>query len=211
MPSYFVILVLTFIAIHGIQRNSASGANQRRILRPKDNVGEMIKNNKDEEERENEGIYGTKDRYTIHTEIEAGSNIAGTELAVDVVEAVNPAVNLDTVIRDAKGNEYPLRESDFSLFTLLVTDIETADGADTLAMLAINPKNDDMHGIVEKRGRRGERVLYKIKQSKGDNNGMAMAHEEVNLSSSDWYCDVVDEIPNEEEDVVRRLIENVVS
>ena len=87
-----------------------------------------------------------------------------------------------------------------------MADVETADGADTFAMLAINPETDDMHGIVEKRGRRGEHVPYKIKQSKYENNGIAFAQEEVNLPEPDWHCDVAEEI-EEEEEIERRLMD----
>jgi hypothetical protein len=171
----------------------------------------MIKRNRDNASREGEGRLGaSKDRYTIHTEIEAGSESAGKELAMDVVEAINPAVTLDTIIKDERGNEFTVQDSDVLLYTLLVTDVDTADGADTFAMLAINPENMDMHGIVEKKGRRGDRVPYKIKQTTDENNGVAMAEEEVHLPPPDWHCDAAEDIPGDEE-LERRLEESHVS
>ena len=211
MCSFFLYFVLASTAISGINLSNASAAHPRRILRPNDNVSEMIKRNRDRGDGDGRSRVGTsRDRYTIHTMIEAGADNAPTEVAMDVVEAVNPAVTVDTIIKDERGNDYSLANSDILLFTLLVTDIETADGADTFAMLAINPETDDMHGVVEKRGRRGERVPYKIKQSKDENNGFAIAQEEVNLPDPEWHCDVAEEI-DEEEEVERKLMEDLVS
>lgn len=154
----------------------------RRILRPKDNVGEIIKGVRGRDE-------AVKKRYTIHTEIEPGSQGAGTELAMDVVEANNSAVTLETKVKDENGNEFTVGDG-ILLYTLLVTDLDTATGADTFAILAVNPETDDMHGIVEKRGMHGEPVPYKIKQSRGENQGKAMASEEKDLPIPDWHCDV---------------------
>ena len=172
--------------------NPTIAAHPRRILRPNDNVGEIIKGNRSRDD-------SVKKRYTIHTEIEPGSQGAGTELAMDVIEATNSAVTLDTKIKDEHGNEFTVGE-DILLYTLLVTDIETAEGADTFAILAVNPETDDMHGIVEKRGQHGERVPYKVKQSKRENQGKATAIEEMDLPVPDWHCDVgQDDVLEEEE------------
>ena len=207
MWPYTLFFVLALTAVSGIDPSYASTAHPPRILRPNDNVGEMIKRNRGRGDGEGGSRMGpSRDRYTIHTMIETGSDTVSTEIAMDVVEAINPAVSIDTVIKDERGNDYSLGESDILLFTLLVTDVETADGADTFAMLAINPETDDMHGIVEKRGRRGEHVPYKIKQSKYENNGIAFAQEEVNLPEPDWHCDVAEEI-EEEEEIERRLMD----
>ena len=207
MCPYTLFFVLALTAVSGIDPSYASTAHPPRILRPNDNVGEMIKRNRGRGDGEGGSRMGpSRDRYTIHTMIETGSDTVSTEIAMDVVEAINPAVSIDTVIKDERGNDYSLGESDILLFTLLVTDVETADGADTFAMLAINPETDDMHGIVEKRGRRGEHVPYKIKQSKYENNGIAFAQEEVNLPEPDWHCDVAEEI-EEEEEIERRLMD----
>ncbi|KAL3780307.1 hypothetical protein HJC23_010569 [Cyclotella cryptica] len=176
----------------------------RRILRPKDNVGEMIQRNKDPRAGRGRDVV-IKDRYTIHTEIQEGSEKAGTELAMDVVEATHPAVTLDTIIKDERGNEFSVGDN-ILLYTLLVTDVDTVDGADTFAMLAINPETNDMHGLVEKKGKRGERVPYTVKQSKGENEGIAMAQEQMELPPSDWHCDVAEEVPGEEESIERRLM-----
>ena len=186
-------LMLTTASIYWTnQVIAAPSPNPRRILRPKDNVGELIKGNRGRNDV-------VKKRYTIHTEIEPGSQGAGTELAMDVVEATNSAVTLDTKIKDEHGNEFTVGE-DVLLYTLLVTDIDTAEGADTFTILAVNPETDDMHGIVEKRGQYGERVPYKIKQSKRENQGKAMATEEMDLPVPDWHCDVgQDDVLEEEE------------
>jgi hypothetical protein len=208
MPSRLALLLLAISAINGMDQGAASVP--RRLLRPKDNVGEMIKRNRQKSARDGESRLG-KDRYTIHTEVEVGSENAGMELAMDVVEAANPAVTPETVIIDERGNEVTVGSGDILMYTLLVTDVDTADGADSFALLALNPETDDMHGIVEKRGRRGERIPYKIKQSRAENNGVAMAQEEVNLPPSDWHCDVAEEIHDGEEEIERRLTDNRVS
>ena len=170
----------------------------------------MIKRNREKGAREGEDRL-TRDRYTIHTEIDAGSENAGMELAMDVVEAINPAVTSDTIIKDERGNEFTVADSDTLMYTLLVTDVDTVDGADSFVMLAINPETDDMHGIVEKKGRRGERIPYKIKQSRDETQGMAMAQEEEDLSPPDWHCDVAEEIPEGEEEIERKLTQDQVS
>eukprot|EP00804_Cyclotella_cryptica_P006363 CCRYP_014254-RC/>CCRYP_014254-RC protein AED:0.07 eAED:0.07 QI:247/0.85/0.87/1/0.85/0.62/8/1590/490 len=175
-----------------------SASNPRRSLRPRDNVGEMVRQYRGRD-------VVIKDRYTIHTEIQEGSEKAGTELAMDVVEASHPAVTLDTIIKDERGNEFSVGDN-ILLYTLLVTDVDTVDGADTFAMLAINPETNDMHGLVEKKGKRGERVPYTVKQSKGENEGIAMAQEQIELPPSDWHCDVAEEVPSEEESIERRLM-----
>jgi hypothetical protein len=181
-----------------------SASHPRRILRPKDNVGEMIKRNKDKRSGGGRDVV-IKDRYTIHTEIQEGFENAGNELAMDVVEASNPAVTLDTVITNERGYEFTVGD-EILLYTLLVTDLDTVDGADTFAMLAINPETNDMHGVVEKKGTRGERVPYTIRQIKDENQGKAMAQVEMELPPSDWHCDVAEEVPGEEESIERRLM-----
>lgn len=184
--------------------NVVSAIHQRRILRPKDNVGEMIKRNKDKRSEGGRDVV-IKDRYTIHTEIDEGFENAGNELAIDVVEASNPAVTLDTIVTNERGHEFTVGD-EILLYTLLVTDVDTVDGADTFAMLAINPETNDMHGVVEKKGKRGERVPYTIRQIKHENQGKAMAQVEMELPPSDWHCDVAEEVPGEEESIERRLM-----
>jgi hypothetical protein len=142
-------------------------------------------------------------RYTIHTEIESGFDSNGLELAIDVLEALNPAVTADTIIKDERGNELRVSESGTLMYTLLVSDAETSDGAGTFAMLALNPETDDMHGFVEKKGRRGERIPYKIKQRKDEYNGFAIAEEQVPLTPPEWHCDVAEEIQVGEEEIER--------
>ena len=129
----------TVIALASIQTTSCT-SNERRILRPKDNVGEMMKQSRNPRTKRGRDTI-IKDRFTIHTIIETVSGDEdGTELAIDVVEAIHPAVTIDTVIKDGRGNEFTVRESDdVLLYSLLVSDVETADGAETFAVLAINP------------------------------------------------------------------------
>jgi hypothetical protein len=129
---------------------------------------------------------------------------------MDVVEATNSAVTPNTKIKDETGNEFTVGNGpDTFLYTLLVTDTDTAEGSDTFSILAVNPETDDMHGIVEKRGPSGERIPYKIKQTNGENQGKAMAQEEMDLPAPDWHCDVghdvlEDEDVREEEETLER-------
>lgn len=196
-------LMLAAAAIHWVDPSLARDSHPRRVLHSKDNVGEIVKGTRGRDE-------ALKKRYTIHTEIQPGSQGAGTDLAMDVVEATNAAVTLETKIKDERGNEFTVGESDTLLYTLLVNDPDTAD--DSFAMLAINPETDSMHGIVEKRGRNGEPVPYKIKQVKGENQGKAMADEEFDLPASTFHCDVgqdvqeAEEIREEEETLERKLL-----
>ena len=200
------LMIITLKSLHGI---SASVTKERRVLRPNDNVGALIRQSHNY--RLGRGRDGhARNRYTIHSEIDSGLENTGAEIAMDVVEAVIPAVTIDTIIKDDRGNEFTVENSeDILLYTLLVTDVETADGADTFAMLAINPVNDDMHGFVEKRGRHGKRVPYTINQSQDETNGIAVAHELVDLPEPDWHCDVKE--GTEEESYERNLMEIHVS
>jgi hypothetical protein len=65
--------------------------------------------------------------------------------------------------------------------------------------LAINPETDEMHGIVEKKGKNGEPKPYKIKQNKDVNQGLATAEEEViDLEAiPDFHCDVAEQVLGE--------------
>ena len=155
--------------------------NPRRVLRPKDNVGEMIKQSRHHMAGRGRDI-GINNRYTIHTKIGSGFESTGLELAIDVLEALDPAVTPETVIIDERGNAFTVSESGTLLYTLLVSDSDTADGAETFAMLALNPETDDMRGFVEKRGADGHRNPYKIQQKKNEYNGIAMAEEQVTLT-----------------------------
>ena len=201
-----VALMIKALAL--LRGASASVTRQHRILRPNDNVGELIRQSHNYRSGSRRDRMA-RSRYTIHTEIDSGLENIGAEIAMDMVEA-NPAVTIDTIIQDERDNEFSLDESsDILIYTLLVTDVETADGADTFAILAVNPETDDMHGFVEKKDKQGERVPYKIKQSKAETNGIAIAQEVVHLPEPDWHCDVKE--GTEEESDERSLLEVHVS
>jgi hypothetical protein len=131
---------------------------------------------------------------------------------MDVVEADHPAVTHETIVQTAqdieRGSEgSPVGVND--LHTLLVSDVTTASGADTFALLAVNPLNDEMQGIVEKKGEKP----FKINQARGRNGGKAVAEEETHLVAPDWNCDVAEEIPmgdeREEESYERKLMRDI--
>ena len=194
---------LTFIPVALATIATVSANEFRRILRPKDSVAAIVKQNH-EYSRGEKG----KGRYTIHTMIEDGKgNAAGQELTMDVTEPSNPAVDANTVITDDRGKELNIG-SDIILETLLVTDATTVDGADSFALLAINPQTDEMHGIVEKKGKNGERKPYIVKQKKDENHGFATAQEEVVdfEAVADFHCDVAEQVINEDEEVSERKL-----
>jgi hypothetical protein len=164
---------LTFIPVALATIATVSANEFRRILRPKDSVAAIVKQNH-EYSRGEKG----KGRYTIHTMIEDGKgNAAGQELTMDVTEPSNPAVDANTVITDDRGKELNIG-SDIILETLLVTDATTVDGADSFALLAINP------------------------------HGFATAQEEVVdfEAVADFHCDVAEQVINEDEEVSERKL-----
>jgi hypothetical protein len=190
---------MKFIFVAIALASTALANHPRRFLKPKDNVSQMIKQN---QSNERDGTSKERGRYTIHTVIKGGS----TELAMDVVEPASPAVDQATIIKDAQGNHLNIGK-EILLYNLLVTDVTTTDGADSFAMLAINPETDEMHGIVEKKGKRGERVPYKINQNNNENQGLATAQEEVVdfEAAADFHCDVVEQVINEAKETGRKL------
>ena len=137
-------ILTTIIALESIQTTACTSRN-RRILHPKDNVGEIIRQSRNPRTKRGRDTI-IKDRFTIRTKLEtAFGEDKDSELAIDVVEAINPAITLDTLIMDGRGNEFTVQESeDVILYSLLVSDIETADGADTFALLAINPNTGEL-------------------------------------------------------------------
>lgn len=170
---------------------SRASQHDRRILNPADSVGQQMK--------QLHANGNAQARFTIHSEISPGQ-----ELALDVIEAVNPAVTSETIIKDNNGYESKVDGS--SLYTLLVSDTSTADGADTFALLALNPLTDELHGIVEKKGYNGNgkgNSAYKINQSKDVNGGKATAVEETNTEAPAWSCAVDGHF--ESEDDARKL------
>lgn len=169
-------LALALAASSAVHHIVASG-HPRRFLKPKDIIADEVRNNR-----------GGNGRFTIHTAIEGGA----TELAMDVVQPSNPAVDASTIIRDESGVDLG---GEIVLETLLVTDVTTTDGARSFALLAINPLTDEVHGIVEKKGKNGEPKSYKIKQNNYENNGLATAQEEeVDLNAiPNFHCDVMEQ------------------
>jgi hypothetical protein len=93
-------------------------------------------------------------------------------------------------LQDAERGDEGAPVGNDALFNILLSDTSTADGAETFALLAINPVNDELHGIIEKKGKKP----FKISQAKNKNQGKAMAEEETELTAPDWNCDVMEDL-----------------
>lgn len=139
-------------------------ADGHRMLSPTDSIGSVMRS-----ERANGNA-----RFSIQAE-----KTDGTQFAFDVVEASNPALTPDTIIKSNNG-ESPVGQG--VLHALLVSDLTAASGSDTFALLAVDPE-DNVYGIVDVKGEKP----MKIKQDKGKK---ATATEETNLVAPDWSCDV---------------------
>jgi hypothetical protein len=108
-------------------------------------------------------------RFSISAEKEDG-----TSFAFDVVEASNPAMSPDTILKNRRGQSSAIGEG--VLHTLLVSD-----ASETFALLAVDP-DDNVAGIVDKGSK-----PFKIRQEKGKK---VKALEETNLTPPDWSCEV---------------------
>ena len=108
-----------------------SSVAEQRLLSPSDSIGAVIRS-----ERANANA-----RFSIQAE-----KSDGTEFAFDVVEASNPALTPGTILKHG-GGESSIGEG--VLHTLLVSDLSSASGVDTFALLAVDPE-DNVHGIVGK-------------------------------------------------------------
>ncbi|KAL7505443.1 hypothetical protein ACHAXN_002932 [Cyclotella atomus] len=137
-------------------------ADGHRMLSPTDSIGSIMRS-----ERANGNA-----RFSIQAE-----KTDGTEFAFDVVEASNPGLTPDTIIKSIDG-ESPVGQG--VLHALLVSDLTTASGRETFALLAVDP-DDNVHGIVDAKGEKP----MKIEQDKGKK---ATATEETNLVRADWSC-----------------------
>lgn len=69
--------------------SSASHSRPRRILRSTDNIGQHIK------QARQQGGRGGRDRFTIHTEVQDGEG-KGMDIAMDVIEVENTGVTPST-------------------------------------------------------------------------------------------------------------------
>ncbi len=157
----------------------------RRVLQADDNIGEKIK------EEHSNGVH--QPAFHIRAVVESGGADGGIEdLGVDVVE-LQPAVTIDTVVEmyDDSGPALGVGKAasriqtvsqalgdDETLSTILVTDPESSDIEEgTFAVLAVDLKNDMMHGYVEKKAD-GDKKAFQLKQEREAKDGKTSAQEE---------------------------------
>ena len=147
--------------------------SHRRVLRSNDNIGETVR-----QLRAN----GERAHFTFFPDIQEGSIGHGTAdfLELDVAEA-NNAVTAETVIIASDGTESLVESS--TLQTLLLSDTSTINGAETFALLAIDPF-DNLRGIVEPKGKKP----YTISQTSGKSQGHIIAVEDGNSDAPEWSC-----------------------
>lgn len=156
--------------------------SNRRVLYSGDNIGEAIRD---------QHSYGERAHFTFFPAIEEGSIGHGQIdfLQIDVAEAKHPAVTPNTIFIDSDGIESQVGNT-ATLQTLLVSDTSTVSGSETFCLLAIDPNNDELRGIVEPKGR----TAYTISQSRELKQGNIMAVEEKNVVPPEWSCGVYDDI-----------------
>ena len=176
---------------------SSSNVEGRRTLKANESIGSHVRRAKaSKKNNDGDNDYHSSGHFTIKAEL-SGNNLFGstTEVSMDVMEAVNPAVTEETIILDGSGRKTPMGGD--MLHTLLVSDMSTDDGRETFTLLAIDPETDEVHGYVEKKGSKA----MKIKQKMGGKTTAEEEDEELMVASMpDWECGV-----GKEDDPNRRL------
>ena len=178
------------LAILSIQFSTivaSSSPESRRILQPTDNIGQIIRS-----QRSSNGK-----GFSISAEKQDGF-----DLTFDVIEPAITGVTSKTIIKTKRGRStasQPLGED--ILYTLLVSDTSTSEGAEVFALLAVDSQ-DNVHGIVDTKNGKP----YKVKQNKGMK---ATAEEDETIEEThDWACDANHDLtPPEETHVFDRHLE----
>eukprot|EP00956_Cyclotella_meneghiniana_P041811 scaffold240446_cov30-Cyclotella_meneghiniana.AAC.1 len=160
-------LSLFKLAILSIQFSTiVASPESRRILQPTDNIGQIIRS-----QRSSNGK-----GFSISAEKQDGSG----DLNFDVIEPAITGVTSKTIIKtkqEGSTASQPLGED--ILYTLLVSDTSTSEGADVFALLAVDSQ-DNVHGIVDTKNGKP----YKVKQNKGKK---ATAEEDETIEEThDW-------------------------